>query len=64
MDDLGTDVSQVVNTPGCGQAIVLSHALGPFVTKSSSSPQKALTIIVAARVSQQIPPEDIGMKDW
>ncbi|KAL5603554.1 hypothetical protein FOVSG1_006304 [Fusarium oxysporum f. sp. vasinfectum] len=58
LQDLAADVAAVIDTLGGGQAIVIGHAFGTFLTKVSSVlyPEKIPAIVVAAPGGIDLPP--------
>lgn len=63
LEDLAADVAAVIDTLGGGQAIVIGHAFGTFLTKVSSVlyPEKIPAIVVAAPGGIDLPSTIAGM---
>ncbi|GKT61282.1 alpha beta fold family [Colletotrichum tofieldiae] len=63
LDDLASDVADVIDTIAGGRAIVFGHAFGTFVTKrvALNYPDKVPAIVVASPGGQKIPKDIAGM---
>ncbi|KAL5603903.1 hypothetical protein FOVSG1_006653 [Fusarium oxysporum f. sp. vasinfectum] len=63
LDDLASDVADVIDTLGGGRAIVFGHAFGTFVTKrvALNYPDKVPAIVVASPGGQKIPKDIAGI---
>lgn len=63
LDDLASDVAEVIDTLAGGRAIVFGHAFGTFVTKrvALNYPDKVPAIVVAAPGGQKIPKDIAGL---
>ncbi|GKT51989.1 uncharacterized protein ColSpa_12170 [Colletotrichum spaethianum] len=63
LDDLASDVADVIDTIAGGRAIVFGHAFGTFVTKrvALNYPDKVPAIVVASPGGQKIPTDIAGM---
>ena len=59
IDELGADVASVIGQLGHGPAVILGRAYGNFVarTVSTSHPEKARAVILAAASARAVPPE-------
>lgn len=63
LDNLASDVADVIDTLAGGRAIVLGHAFGTFVTKriALNYPDKVPAIVVASPGGQDIPKDIAGL---
>jgi pimeloyl-ACP methyl ester carboxylesterase len=63
LDDLASDVAQIIDTIAGGRAIVFGHAFGTFLTKrvALNYPDKVPAIVVAAGGGQEIPTNIAGL---